>query len=429
MAGHRQMQSAKCKMQNAKCKIGEEANASLGRGAFALGWAALVVGATCLAGGAWLGWRRGDDFAYASHSYMVNYSFFLSISLGALFWVAVDHACRAGWCVNVRRLAEIIAANVGCLALLALPIVVPVLLDYHGLFPWNDRAAAADDPALRAKAAYLAPGFFGIRSAVYLAVWWGLARFYLGRSLEQDRSGDPNLTLRMERWSPAALLLYAFTVTFASFDWLMSLSPRWFSTIFGVYFYSGAAVAFFAAIILLAMLLQRSGRLTGSITVEHYHDLGKLMFAFVVFWGYMAFSQYLLIWYANIPEETEWYSARQAGPWAWVSVGLLFAGLLIPFAGLLSRHAKRWKPSLAFWAAWLLAAHWLDLYWIVMPNLGGHIAGHAGATPWPPGPIDLSLFLGLGGVYLAGLVHVAGRRPLLPTADPRRGESLAFENS
>jgi hypothetical protein len=203
----------------------------------------------------------------------------------------------------------------------------------------------------------------------------------------------------------------------------MSLSPHWFSTIYGVYFFSGAVVAFFAAIILAAAALQLSGRLKNSISIEHYHDLGKLLFAFVIFWGYIAFSQYLLIWYANIPEETQWYLARQSGPWVWVSLVLLFGNLLIPFFGLLSRHAKRRKWSLSFWAVWLLVMHWIDLYYLVMPSLGGQSA------TLPFSAIDICLFLGIGGVYLAGLVHTAGQRPLLPVADPRLKESLAFENS
>ena len=357
-----------------------------------------------LTGGIVLGWQCGDGWTCFSYSYLLNYCFFLSISLGALFCVALDHATRAGWNVALRRLAEIMAANFPCLTVLFLPIIVPVLLGSHSLYAWNDPSAVAGDPLLRHKAPYLSAGFFGVRAVIYLAVWWLLGRFYLTRSLEQDRSGDPALTLRMERLSPVALLLCAVTVTFASFDWLMSLSPRWFSTIFGVYFYSGAVVGFFAAIILAAVVLQLLGRLKsplslwergggegglneeaipdsaltltlsqrerGLITVEHYHDLGKLLFAFVIFWGYIAFSQYLLIWYANIPEETEWYLVRQSGPWLWVSLVLLFGGLLIPFCGLLSRHAKRRRWSLAFWAVWLLAMHWIDLYWIIMPNLG-----------------------------------------------------------
>jgi hypothetical protein len=304
---------------------------------------------------------------------------------------------------------------------LFVPIVAPVLLGSHSLYAWNDPSTVAGDALLRGKAAYLNPGFFGVRCVIYLAVWWLLARFYWRQSLEQDRTGDPSLTLSMERLSPIALLLYSVTVTFASFDWLMSLSPRWYSTIFGVYFYSGAVVGFFAAMILAAIALQGCGRLKTSVTVEHYHDLGKLLFAFVIFWGYIAFSQYLLIWYANLPEEAEWYVARQSGPWVWVSLGLLFGNLLIPFFGLLSRHVKRRKWSLAFWAAWLLVMHWIDLYWIIMPSISPQTL--------PLGPIDGCLFLGLGGVYLAGLLHLAGQHALVPLADPRLGESLTFENT
>jgi hypothetical protein len=186
-------------------------------------------------------------------------------------------------------------------------------------------------------------------------------------------------------------------------------------------------VAFFAAIILFAMALQIFGRLKTSITIEHYHDLGKLLFAFVIFWGYIAFSQYLLIWYANIPEETNWYLIRQTGPWVWVSLALLFGNLLIPFCGLLSRHAKRHKWSLAFWSVWLLAMHWLDLYWLIMPSLSVRTGTHA--TTLPFGPVDVCLFLGIGGIYVAGIIHVAGKHPLLPLADPRLEESLAFENT
>jgi len=394
---------------------------TLGGFARPLAWGAWLLGTAGLAGGAVLGWLHGDDLHHLFASYLLNYCFFLSISLGALFAVAVDHAARAGWNVNLRRMAEIMAANMPCLIVLFLPIIVPVLLGNHSLYAWNDRLAVAGDALLGRKAVYLSPGFFGIRCVIYLLVWWLLGRFYWTRSLEQDRTGDPSLTLRMERLSPIALLLYAVTVTFASFDWLMSLSPRWYSTIFGVYFYSGAVVAFFAAIILAALILQRGGRLKASISIEHYHDLGKLLFAFVIFWGYIAFSQYLLMWYANIPEETEWYLVRQSGPWIWVSLVLLFGNLLLPFCGLLSRHAKRWKWSLAFWAVWLLVMHWIDLYWIIMPNFS--------RQGLPLGAVDACLFVGLGGVYLAGLLHVAGQRPLLPVADPRLGESLAFENT
>ena len=159
--------------------------------------------------------------------------------------------------------------------------------------------------------------------------------------MQQDRSGLTVLTLRMERLSPVGLILLAGTITFAAFDFLMSLTPRWYSTIYGLYYFSGAMVGALASIILLAIALQAAGRLRNLVTVEHYHDLGKLLFAFVVFWGYMAFSQYMLIWYANLPEETEWYQPRNSGVWAVVSLVLLFGHLLIPFLGMMSRQIKR----------------------------------------------------------------------------------------
>lgn len=381
---------------------------------------AFAVGLVGLGVAAGFGWMKGDGGAYFFHAYLANYAFFLSISLGGLFFVAVGHACRAGWNVTVRRLAEIMAANMFWLVVLFLPVIVPVLLGSASLYRWNDPSAVAKSELLGHKAVYLNPSFFGIRSLVYFLIWGYLGRFYLNRSTRQDISGDPALTVEMERRSPVALLLFAGTLTFASFDWLMSLAPEWFSTIFGVYYFSGAVVGGLAALIVLSVLLQASGRLTSSITVEHYHDLGKLLFSFVIFWGYIAFSQYMLIWYANIPEETVWYLVRQTGPWKWVSVVLLFVHLLIPFLGLLPRAAKRRKGLLCFWAVWLLAAHWLDLYWLVMPNL---------ETPGLPlGPIDLACLVGIGGIFLAGLVRTAQGHRLVPSQDPRLNESLAFEN-
>jgi len=380
----------------------------------------LAVGLAGLATGFGLARSGGETLSHFFHSYLLSYCFFLSISLGALFFVALQHATRAGWSVVVRRLAEVLAANMPVLAILFLPILAAVLRGESSLYPWSDARAVVlyDLPAH--KLAYLNTGFFAARAVLYFAVWWLLGRFFLARSVEQDRSGDAALTRRMERLSPVALLLLAGTMTFASFDWLMSLEPEWFSTIYGVYYFSGAVVGFLAAVILAAVLLQASGRLNLLITAEHYHDLGKLLLGFVVFWGYIAFSQYMLIWYANIPEETTWYLARQSGSWKWVSVLLLSGHLLIPFFGLLSREVKRRKALLAFWAVWLLAAHWIDLYWLVMPSLD-----HEGL---PLGAIDAACLVGVGGVYLAGVLATAGRKSLVPSGDPRLKESLDFRN-
>jgi hypothetical protein len=307
------------------------------------------------------------------------------------------------------------------LIILFLPILLPVLLGNSSLYVWADASVVAADPLLQGKAAYLNGEFFAVRAVFYFLVWGLSARFFLRKSLEQDISGDPQLTQQMERFSPVALLLFALTVTFAAFDWLMSLQPAWFSTIFGLYYFSGAAIGSTAVIILLAMFLQAGGRITTEITTEHYHDLGKLLLTFVVFWGYIAFSQYMLIWYANIPEETVWYLVRQTGGWVWVGLVLLFGQLLIPFFGLLSREAKRRKLSLGFWAAWLAVVHWIDIYWLVMPSQG--LAEPSFCV------IDLGCLLGIGSLYFAGLLCMTGRCPLVPLRDPRLEESLNFENT
>jgi len=370
------------------------------------------------------------DAAYLLHSYLVSYCFWLSISLGALFFVALQHVTRAGWSVAVRRLAEILAGNTTLLAVLFLPVLLPVLFGDGSLSPWNDAQAVAGDPLLEHKAPSLTAPFFGVRAVGYFLVWGLLGRFYLRRSMEQDASGEAALTLRMERLSPLALILFAATVTFASLDWLMSLEPRWFSTIFGVYYFSAAVVGFLGAIILVAIFFQAAGRLTSSITTEHYHDLGKLLFAFVIFWGYIAFSQYMLIWYANIPEETTWYLPRQSGAWTWLILALLFGHLLIPFLGMLPREMKRRKLTLGFWAAWLLAFHWLDMYWLVMPSYWQRAGAEVGTTGVVLRlVVDVCLAAGLGTVYLSGVVWVASRGSLVALRDPRLEESLAFENT
>jgi hypothetical protein len=379
-----------------------------------------VLGFVGLAVGFVLGWNRGDELQYYLHSYLWNYCFVLSIALGALFFVVLQHATRAGWSVTVRRLAECIAAPFGLLFVLFLPILIPTLLGQYCIYNWASPAAVEASKELAHKATYLNPTFFGIRCIFYFVSWFWIARYYLAKSVEQDRSGDVTVTLRLERYSYISIILYAFTITFAAIDWLMSLTPSWYSTIFGVYYYSGCMLAGMAVLILAAVALQSAGRLQHAITVEHYHDLGKLLFTFVVFWGYIAFSQYLLIWYANIPEETAWYWLRQNGDWKWVSLALLAGQLFVPFVALLSRHAKRQKAILAFWAIWILAFHWLDLYWLVMPSM---------KTAEPPfSPLDICLLVGLLGLYGAAVMRTMANRSLVPLADPRLGEALAFEN-
>jgi len=379
-----------------------------------------IAGAAALAIGCALGLARQDGMQLFLRAYLTSYCYVIGLVLGSLLLVPLLHVSRAGWGVVVRRLAEILADHVPLMFILFLPIVLPLLWGNSSLYEWADRQAVEHDELLHHKAPYLNPAFFAIRALSYFAVWWLVARFFVDRSLEQDASGDPKLTVRMERASGPAILLLGLTVTFASFDWLMSLDPRWTSTIYGIYFYSGAVVAAVALWILAAMILQAGGWLKDVITVEHYHDLGKLLFACVVFWGYIAFSQYLLIWYANIPEETVWYRDRQTGPWLYVSLALVVGHLVMPFLGLLSREMKRNKAILGFWAAWLLVFHWIDVSWLTMPNLK--------REGFPVGPVELCLTASLVCFYLASVLRQAMDRPLAPVRDPRLAESLAFEN-
>ena len=351
------------------------------------------------------------------HSYLVAFAFFLSVSLGALFFVVLQHLVRAGWSVVVRRVAEALAMNLPLLALFA----VPILLGVRGLYEWADPRAVAGDALLRGKQPYLNVPFFAARLAVYFAVWTFLARYFWTRSTTQDRTGDVRLSLQMERTSAIGMVLFALTTNYAAVDLLMSLDPHWYSTIFGVYFFSGGVVGFFALLSMLAALLQRSGRLGGAVTDEHYHDLGKLVFAFTVFWAYIAFSQYMLMWYANIPEETEWYLRRQTGQWAGVSLLLLFGHFVLPFVYLLPRFVKRRPKLFGPIAAWMLLMHYVDIYWIVMPQISpGRVPLHL---------LDLTCPLGIGGIMLAATAHRLRQRALVPLRDPRLAESLAFENA
>lgn len=354
------------------------------------------------------------------HSYLTSICFVTSLSLGALFFVVLQHLTKSKWSVVLRRPAEIMAAATPWLLLLYLPLLLAILWGDSNLYSWNDAELVAHDEIVAGKAPFLNGPFFAARALLYFTVWGVIANFFWRCSIRQDQTGDVDLTLRMQRWSGPAMIAFALTSCFAAFDWLMSLDPHWFSTIFGVYFFSGAVVGFLAALTLCAIILERGGRLPG-ITTEHFHDLGKLQFGFVFFWGYIAFSQYLLIWYANIPEETSWFATRQSGGWGAVSLLLLFGHLLLPFCGLMSRAAKRSRASLAAWSTWLLLMHWLDLYWIVMPSYAPSSA--------PNILLDLLVLLGVSAIYLAVLMRLKTNISMIPIRDPRLSQSLAFHNA
>jgi hypothetical protein len=363
---------------------------------------------------------NGDLKRQIQFSYLVSFMFYLSISLGALFFVMLQHLTGARWSVAVRRPCEVLMMNLPLLAVLFVPIAAWMMPE---LYLWARPEAVAHDPILQAKAPYLNRPFFVLRAVLYFAVWIGLARLFFGRSVAQDRSGDARITLALRRWSAPGIILFALTTTFAAFDWLMSLEPHWYSTIFGVYYFSGAILGLLAMLILISLALSSPGA-SGetAITVEHLHDLGKLMFGFLVFWAYIAFSQFLLIWMADLPEETVWYGERWAAtPWMIFSLLILvFGHFLAPFLYLLPRTIKRNRLTLGLGAVWLLMMHYLDLYWIVMPAFDH--------TRVPLHPMDPFLFAGMGCVFMFAVIRRMQRQAYIPVRDPYLAESLAFEN-
>ncbi len=376
-----------------------------------------TVGAVSLAAAAGLGVAAGDGLRHFSFSYLVSFAYFLSISLGALVFLPLQYVTRSSWSVVIRRLAEVTAMTLPLLAVLMLPI----LLNLDALYAWAGPAAAHPDPLLAHKQPFLSTPFFALRWVIYFAIWITLALYFWRTSRKQDATRDVGLTLRMTNRSGPAIVVFALTCSLAGMDLLMTLDYAWFSTMFGVYYWAGGFVAFFSLMTLFTLFLQRNGRLVSVVTVEHYHDYGKLMFAFTFFWAYIAFSQYMLYWYANIPEETLWFLVRQSNGWEAVGLLLVFGAWLLPFAGLMSRFTKRRKDTLTFFAAWIAVMQWFNLYWVTMPVFSPERV--------PISPLDPLCFLGIGGLWLAAIARLASADRLVPVGDPRLADSLTFENA
>ncbi len=307
----------------------------------------------------------GRQFGFA---WLLNVWFALSISLGAIFFVAIQHLTRSSWSVTLRRPAEIVGASIVGPVVLLLPVVATLLMGSSIIFSWNDAELVAGDKILLGKQAFLNAPFFAIRSAVYVGVWLIAGLWLLRTSLRQDRTGDKQITLLMEGRSAPLLIAMALTTTFAAFDWLMSLDPHWFSTIYGIYIFSGGMVGALAVLSIVAAVWVKLGLHSNFVTKEHLHDIVKLLFGFNCFWAYIAFSQYLLIWYANIPEETIWLKHRQDHGWDFVTQLLVFGHFIIPFIVLMPRGAKRNINLVIGMSLWLLLMHWVDMYWLVYPQ-------------------------------------------------------------
>ena len=375
-----------------------------------------IVGAVCAVLGAAVCAMLGPaDPRQFFFSWLVSFLFFLSLSLGALFFVLIQYAAQGGWGVVLRRIGETIFAMLPVMAALFLP----VLLGLHHLYEWTHADVVAQDALLRWKAPYLNVPFFLIRAALYFGLWSFIAVLYYRGSRGQDATGDPRVSARLRRFAGPAIIVLALTQTFASVDWIMSLTPHWYSTMFGVYFFAGSFVGFIALLSVVAVALRRAGLLDTVISADHLQDIGKFLFAFTAFWAYIAFSQFFLMWYANLPEETIWYQARMEGSWMTVSIVLMAGHFGVPFFYLMGRAVKRRGSTLAIGGAWLLAMHFLDLYWLVMPTL--HPEGIR------PSLLDVAALVTVGGCFLAAASSLMRRRALVPLRDPRLAESLALE--
>lgn len=362
-------------------------------------------------------------------SYLTAYIFVIQVALGALFWVLLHHLVDAGWSVVVRRVAE----NFASVLIFAAPLFLPVVAGMTVLYGWTHEPHDEElRKLLEGKKAYLNVPFFIVRAVIYLGVWAFLTYRLTAWSREQDRTRDPELTHKMQRLAAPGMILLGLTSAFAGIDWVMSLDFTWFSTMFGVYFWSGAMLSSMAAIALTVVLLQRQDLLTKSVTPEHLHDLGKLLFAFVIFWAYITFSQYFLTWYADIPEETSWFSNRRwvghgthrhLGSLHWLGVFIVFGHVILPFLVLLPRSTKRNPAVLGAVAGWLLVVHYLELHWQILP--AGQKAGEQRFDPSWLDLTTLAALVGAGGL----LVFRAFRgQALLPVGDPRLQESLMFQN-
>ena len=354
-------------------------------------------------------------------AYLFAYVFFTGLALGSLAIVMLHHLTGGAWGVAIRRPLESATRTLPMIAVLFLPIAFGL----RRLYAWARPDEVARDPLLQAKEAYLNVPFFLARAAVYFAVWIAIAYLLNRWSLEQDHAGSRALSRRMQLLSAGGLVAYGLTMTFASIDWVMSLEPRWFSTMYGVLYIAGGVLSAFAFATAAVVLMSREEPFAGFVTPSHYHDLGKLMLAFVMFWSYVAFAQYLIIWAGNLPEEIPWYLRRLHGGWGWVGVALVALHFALPFLLLIPESANRNARILASVAGLVILMRLVDVFWLVRPVFTQLNASPTSArfqVHW----LDLATPIAIGGLWLAVFLWQLEERPLLPVNDPEYQEARAL---
>ena len=371
----------------------------------------LLLGAVALGAAGVLGtyFAAGPERFWAN--WVLWFVLLFTLGLGSLFIVALEHLVSAKWSVPIRRIPERLATlllpaiPVGLIALGAVPVLYP-----------GSRPEAAHHPILAGKAFWLSLPFFSVRTAfAFVLVVIALA-VLVGGSLKQDVSKDPAFNFRARKFAPAFMAIFALVITLVAFDWISGLTPEWYSDIFGVYIFAGAFLSGLAATALSLLYLQGEGRLEG-VRQDHLYNLGAFLFAFTVFWSYIGFAQYMLMWYANMPDEVIYYKVRLAGAWRAITFALAALHFILPFFALVTRDAKRDPKRLRRVAILMLGAHVLDMYWLIFPALGG-----SPRFGWPE--LSFALFF-LGGI----LLWVRGAMEKgedMPVGDPFLREGLEF---
>lgn len=346
-------------------------------------------------------------------SYLVAFFYFSCLGLGGLFFASFNHLTKAGWSVTVRRYAEGMTAFIPFMLFFGLILLFGV----KKLYTWADPEVIASSSMIAAKTSYLNTGFLAFRLVLFCVGFWLFRRALVTNgSVKQDETGDASITLRAVGKSIAFVLFFALAFSLFSVDLLMSLLPTWYSTIFGVYCFAGLFQSSLAVLAIIIIYMKRNGFVKGYVTSEHLHDVVKFLKGFTVFWAYIAFSQFMLIWYANIPEETEYYIMRSQNGWLGISFALLIFRFIVPFIALLPRGAKRNESHVILVACLVLVMQYVDIYWMVYPNFFDGVLTF--------GALEIAIFLGFLGVFMAAVLHFFSKHNLVAIKDPRLREAL-----
>ncbi len=368
------------------------------------------------------------DIQHALGAFEIGVFTALSISLGSMFWVMVFHSLNASWSITLRRQFENIASLIWFPSLLII-IVAAIEVSQGGvLLTWLNPDIG--NHLLDVKAPYLNAPFFIVRVLIYAIAWICISQLLLAWSRKSDETGDRTLGRKARRLSGFAIPVFALTTAFASFDFLMSLDYRFFSTMWGVYYFASCGLASVSAVAIVATMLRKAGKLDGLVTEEHFHDLGKLVFAFTVFWAYVTFSQYFLIWYSNIPEETAWYTNRQQQGWQWLFVTMTLGHFALPFLLLIWRKTKRTTMLLCGMGIYMIVMVALDMVWIIRPMVDVQsLAVNPASDPGLFGIVlDFAGVLGVLGIFGGLIALKIAKSPLLPLKDPMLHESMGHKN-